>query len=100
MPEVFSIACSACPRKYDMSLAILATRKNCTFCGAPLVIPSEVAAAAAVNTQRKVSANTRVSVECLLCTRAILVQGDQFGRRINCQYCTCPMMVSPDGHVA
>jgi hypothetical protein len=100
MPGTFDIVCVSCKRTFRATLAILASKKTCLFCGAALRIPDEVtallrerAAAAAPAAQGK------VGVECPLCLRRTFVLRGALGRRNLCSYCTCLFVPSQDGVV-
>jgi len=78
-----------------MSLATLSQRKNCTFCGAALVVPEDMQREFAVS--KMVSkVVTRKAIQCPLCLRDIILENAAAGRKQVCSYCTCSYVLDAD----
>jgi hypothetical protein len=105
-PGVHTVTCSACKRSYNLSLAVLARRKACTFCGAALALPADVEAqlktqaGSTGSAAQDSKASGKLPLECPLCMRRTFVPRANIGHPTPCGFCTCLLIVQPDGKAA
>lgn len=90
--QTWPVKCSGCPRTYSMSLATIGQRKNCTFCGAALLVPEDMQREFA-NASMASKVSTRATIQCPLCVRNIILENATVGRTHVCSYCTCPYVL-------
>jgi hypothetical protein len=90
--QTWPVQCSGCPRTYSMTLATIDQRKNCTFCGAALIIPEDMQREF-TNAKMVSKVLTRKTIQCPLCLRDIILENAAVGRRHVCSYCTCPYVL-------
>ena len=91
--EQIALSCDKCKRSLSIKLEVLKRVRLCSYCGAALCLPPELAARLAETGAAPARPALALRVGCTVCGRALKIAAADAGKPSKCQFCGARFLV-------